>query len=127
MFKFLYKKPKPSKSKYEFKMLYDFETRKKESDIILLNNPDKIPVIIEKSDSSNIQDLNTHIWIINKNITISQLMQSVRAHLKLDTSQCIFFFINNSYIASTKETLDQVYKNHSHETKDGWLYITYSG
>jgi len=127
MYKFFYKKPKPSKSKYEYKMLYDFETRKQESQKILDKYPTKIPIIVEKSDSNNNNspDIAKHVWVIESDVTIGQFLYIIRSHIKIKAQEALFFFINNYHVPGTQETLGQVYKNHKDENKDGFLYITY--
>ena len=58
MWKYFIKEgPSPSKSGYEFKMLHSFEKRKTESARINEKYPDKIPLILEKSDTSHLQEI----------------------------------------------------------------------
>jgi hypothetical protein len=127
MFKFIYKKPKPSKSKYEYKMANDFDTRRRESTEILKKHPTRIPIIVEKSDLSNdVPEILTHKWVIESSATIGQLIYIIRNEIKLQPEKALYFFVNNRDVPGTQESLSCIYENYKNETKDGWLYITYS-
>lgn len=125
MLKYLTKTlPKPSKSGYEFKMQHSFDKRKEESTRIKEKYSDKIPVILEKSSNSNIPQINKHKFLLTKDLTIGQFMYIIRQQIKLDSSQAIFLFVDNSTIPSTVKTIGNVYNDNA--DKDGFLYITYS-
>lgn len=118
------KKPKPSQSDYEFKMLHSFESRKNESDRLREKYPNNIPIIVEKSDSSNVADVDKHKWLPNGDLTVGQFIYIIRKRIKLEASQALFFFVNNKHIPTTSDTIKQVYK--LYKDKDNFLYITYS-
>lgn len=117
-------KPKPSKTKYEFKMLHSFEKRQKEASRIREKYPDIIPIVLEKSDSSDIIDVDKHKYLVPEDMTIGQFMYSVRKNMKIESSQSIFFFINNITIPRMEDTFGDIYENN--KDKDNYLYITFS-
>jgi len=126
MLKFaLTKQPEPSKSGYEFKMLHSFDKRKEESQNIIIKHPDKVPVIIERSDiRSVLKDLDKHKYLFHKEVTCGQILCVIRKQIQLDASESIFLFIDNHNIPKTSDTIGDIY-NKYHD-KDGFLYITYS-
>lgn len=117
-------KPKPSKTKYEFKMLHSLEKRKQEATRIRQKYPDKIPIIVEKSDSSDVQDLDKHKYLIPESMTVGQFMFLIRKNLKLDSTTSIFFFVDNRVIPRMEDTLKGLYEKY--KDKDNYLYITFS-
>lgn len=125
MFKYIVgRKPALPSNKYEFKMLYTFDKRKCESNRIIKKYPDKVPVIIERSDSSDISDIDKHKWLIQEDITFGQLLLTIRRRIKLDQCDAIFIFINDNYVPNNNENIGLAYNKH--KDLDGFLYIAYS-
>ncbi len=124
MWKYLAGKPKPSKTSYEFKMQHPFDKRQVESERIRQKYSDKIPIVIEKSDSADVPELDKTKYLVPEDLTIGQFMFTIRKRIKLDSSESIFFFINNEYIPAANETFSDLYNKK--KDADGFLYITYS-
>lgn len=116
--------PTPSKSGYEYKMQHSFEKRKEESTLLKQKYPDKIPVIIEKSDTSLIQTMEKQKILLQKDITIGQFLYIIRKQIKLESTEALFLFVDNRYIPQTSKTISEIYNLYA--DKDGFLYITYS-
>jgi GABA(A) receptor-associated protein len=116
--------PSPSKSGFEFKMLHSFEKRKAESDRISEKYPDKVPLILERSDTSSLPDLEKKKYLMQKDVTIGQLIFIIRKQIKIDESQSIFLLVNNTTVPASGSTIGEVYDKKL--DKDGFLYITYS-
>lgn len=122
---FFNKQPEPSKTGFEFKMLHSFDKRKEESTHILNKYPDRIPVIVEKSDSSpTLKDIDKHKYLIPRDLTIGQFIHLIRQRIKIDAKDSIFIFIDNRVIPKTSDTIGQVYEQN--QDKDGFLYVSYS-
>lgn len=125
MWKYLVKSaPITGKSGYEFKMQHSFEKRKEESTRIMEKYTDKVPIIIEKSDMSDLPNLDKQKVLMLKSLTIAQLLFIIRNKLNIDSTQTIFIFINNNIIPSNAMTINEVYNKYA--DKDGFLYVTYS-
>ena len=56
-------------------------------------------------------------------LTIGQFLSVVRKRINLSAEESIFFFIDDSVIAPTSQSLGTAYLEHKNE--DGFLYITY--
>ncbi|CAH6421247.1 Autophagy protein Atg8 ubiquitin [uncultured virus] len=124
MLKFLFSKPKLSKNNFEFKLIHSYENRKKEALRIISNNPDKVPIILEKADNVKIGNLDINKYLINKEITIGQFLHVIRKKLGLSLNESLFLFVNNKYIPKTEETLENIYNKYLDQ--DNFLYISYT-
>lgn len=118
-------KPQASSTDHEFKMLYSFERRKRESDKIFQEYPNTLPLILEKSDKSTITDIQKHKFLVPKSMTIGQFIFSLRKMMKINQADGLYLFVNNYFIPKTSSTFEEVYKKY--KDKDGFLYIIYSG
>jgi GABA(A) receptor-associated protein len=116
--------PSPSKSGYEFKMLHSFEKRKEESSRINEKYPDKIPLILEKSDTSHLQEISKKKYLMQKDVTVGQFLFIIRKQININETESIFLLVNNSSVPATGATIGEIYNKHA--DKDGFLYITYS-
>ena len=125
MWKYVLNRPKASKSTYEFKLMHSFEKRKEEGERIRQKYPDKIPIIVEKSDRSTIAEIDKQKYLIPKELTVGQFMYILRKSIKLTAEQSMFLFINNTEIPPTSKKLEDIYKEYV--DKDNFLYITYTG
>lgn len=121
MFKFY--KTRPSSTLHELKMMHTFESRKSTATKLYNQHPDKILVVVERSEKSEAPDIDKRLWFIDKKITVGQFIHNIRRLLKLEPSECIALYINNSYIPKTKATFGEL---EDHKEKDGILYTTYS-
>nr|KAE8944506.1 hypothetical protein PF009_g5815 [Phytophthora fragariae] len=85
---------------------------------------DRIPVICEKADSSDIPDIDKKKFLVLADLTVGQFVYVIRKRIKLSPEKAIFIFINN-VLPPTAALMSNNYK----EQKDsnGFLYITYSG
>lgn len=124
MWRYIINHPKPSKSNYEFKVIHSFEKRKEEGNKIRNKYPDKIPVILEKADNSDIPDIDNHKFLLPRELTIGQFLYFIRKHINLSSKQALYLFVNNSVIPNSSDKLEDVYKKYA--DKDNFLYITYA-
>ncbi len=127
MFKHLFgNQQKPTKTKFEFKLLHTFEKRKAESE--RLRNGEKynnhVPVIIEKSDVVGTPDIQKKKMLVPEDVTIAQFLHTLRRFVKLDPTQAMFIFIDGSHIPQLSDTMGSIYAKHA--DKDGFLYLSYT-
>jgi len=100
-----------------------FEARQYESERMKKKYPDRIPIIMEKSNSSTISSLQNYKFLVPNHITVSELIYMLRKKIKLESREALFFFINDT-LPSTSSTVAVLY--HEHKDPDGFLYITYA-
>ena len=111
---------------FEFKQKFPFETRNNEATKILNKYPNRIPIILERSNTcKSVPDVDKKKYLVPHDLTMGQFQSVVRKRLKTITSeQGLFFFVGNSMPSAT-QLLTQVYKDHKDE--DGFLYVIYAG
>ena len=106
-----------------FKKKFEFEKRKQEAIRIKDRYPDRIPIIIEKSNSEkNIKNIDKSKYLVPKDLTVGQFNYVIRKRLSLQSEKAMFMFCNGS-IPPTSELLSAIYADK--QDKDGFLYMTY--
>ena len=108
-----------------FKSKNSLEDRKKESNRVLTNYPNKIPIICEKSkQSEKIPDIDKHKYLIPIDLTVGQFMFVIRKRMKLAPEMAIYIFIKG-VVPPTSALISSLYNEYKDE--DGFLYLEYSG
>merc|ERR1712137_90260 len=111
-------------NKSDFKSQHSFEKRKAEAQRIRAKYPDRIPVICEKAERSDIPDIDKKKYLVPSDLTFGQFVYVIRKRIKLTPEKAIFIFVNNT-LPPTASLMSQIYKEQANE--DGFLYVTYSG
>ncbi|ONK65858.1 uncharacterized protein A4U43_C06F1690 [Asparagus officinalis] len=88
-------------AKNSFKLEHPLERRQAEAGRIREKYPDRIPVIVEKAERSDIPDID-----------------------KKNAEKAIFIFVKNT-LPPTAAMMSAIYEENKDE--DGFLYMTYSG
>lgn len=107
-----------------FKQEHSLDKRKAEAARIKEKYPDRIPVIVEKSDKSDIPDIDKKKYLVPSDLTVGQFVYVIRKRIKLSPEKAIFIFVKN-ILPPTAALMSSIYEDHKDE--DGFLYITYSG
>lgn len=100
------------------------EERQAESQNILSKYPGRIPVIVSKSKSSKLNDIDKKKFLVPSDLTVGQFMYVIRKRIKMSPSEAIFLYINNT-LPATMSSLRSIYD--AHKNIDGFLYIEYNG
>ena len=108
----------------DFKTKNDFSQRLSESNKIMEKYPQRVPIIVEKCNNSQINDIDKHKYLVPKDLNMNQFVYIIRKRIKLDKSQSIFLMVNNT-ICPSNTPICNVYNDHKDE--DGFLYIKYTG
>ena len=108
-----------------FQKEHSFEKRQAEAERIKKKFPDRIPVIVERSNKcTNVPFIDKNKYLVPTDLTVGQFIYVVRKRINLTPEQAVFIFINN-YLPPTASLLSTIYD--THKAKDGFLYMTYSG
>ncbi|XP_031482117.1 autophagy-related protein 8C-like [Nymphaea colorata] len=107
-----------------FKAEHPLERRKTESARIREKYPERIPVIVEKADRTDIPDIDKKKYLVPADLTVGQLVYVIRKRIKLSPEKAIFIFVKN-VLPPTGAMMSAIYEEHKDE--DGFLYMTYSG
>jgi GABA(A) receptor-associated protein len=98
-----------------------FDERKLKASLILKQHPDRIPVVVECSETLQaIHPLKKNKFIVPQDLTLAQFMFVIRKHMKLEPEYAIFVFINNRLHPSTTP-IGIIYAQEKDE--DGFMYL----
>ena len=100
------------------------EKRKSEAERIRAKYPDRVPVICEKADRSDIPDIDKKKYLVPADLTVGQFHYVIRKRIKLAPEKALFLFCSNS-IPPNAALMSTTYEENKDE--DGFLYIQYSG
>ncbi|GAA5877821.1 hypothetical protein JCM16303_000250 [Sporobolomyces ruberrimus] len=108
----------------KFKDEHVFEKRKAEAERIRQKYSDRIPVICEKADKTDIAVIDKKKYLVPADLTVGQFVYVIRKRIKLEPEKAIFIFVDE-VLPPTAAFMSQIYEEHKDE--DGFLYVTYSG
>ncbi|KAH6777255.1 Ubiquitin-like superfamily protein [Perilla frutescens var. frutescens] len=121
---FVDKKSNLAMAKSSFKLEHPLEKRQVESTRIREKYPDRIPVIVEKAERSDVPDIDKKKYLVPADLTVGQFVYVVRKRIKLSAEKAIFIFVKDM-LPPTASLLSAIYDEYKDE--DGFLYMTYSG
>jgi len=107
-----------------FKKTHPLEKRTQEAERIRAKYPDRIPVIVEKSDNTNIPTIDKQKYLVPSDLTVGQFVYVIRKRIDLPAEKAMFVFINNT-LPPTASLMSNIYEHH--KDNDGFLYVKYSG
>ena len=122
--------------KISYKNNHTIEERKSETTTVRNKYPDKIPVIIIKDPSSQLNNITKEKYLVPFDMTIGQFMSIVRQKTSIGQEQAINIFLvdyNNNHILATTSTsfeslyLQYVEKEINNKNYDGYIYLIYTG
>ena len=100
-----------------------YETRCQEVRRIMNKYPNRIPIIVEKSKTSNAPIIDKRKYLVPCDLTVGQFMFVIRRRLRFSPEVGLYFFIDG-HIPTTSELLSIVYARF--RDIDGFLYINYA-
>ncbi|KAL1560090.1 Autophagy-related protein 8C-like [Salvia divinorum] len=118
------KKSNLAMAKSSFKLEHPLEKRQADSARIREKYPDRIPVIVEKAERSDVPDIDKKKYLVPADLTVGQFVYVVRKRIKLSAEKAIFIFVKD-VLPPTASLLSAIYDEYKDE--DGFLYMTYSG
>ncbi|KAI5076719.1 hypothetical protein GOP47_0008784 [Adiantum capillus-veneris] len=111
-------------AKSSFKQEHDLEKRKAEAQRIREKYTDRVPVIVEKAERSDIPNIDKKKYLVPADLTVGQFVYVIRKRIKLNAEKAIFIFVND-VLPPTVAMMSTIYD--AHKDEDGFLYVTYSG
>ncbi|XP_048618841.1 autophagy-related protein 8f isoform X1 [Brassica napus] len=100
------------------------EKRSAEAARIREKYSDRIPVIVEKAEKSDIPTIDKKKYLVPADLTVGQFVYVIRKRIKLSSEKAIFIFVDN-VLPPTGALMSAVYEEKKDD--DGFLYVTYSG
>ena len=107
-----------------FKSKYSFDNRCKESNNIITKYPDRIPVIVEKHETSDVVNIDKNKYLVPCDLTVGQFVYVIRKRMKMPPEKAIFVFVDNQ-IPMQSSLMSSIYDQS--KDRDGFLYIKYAG
>nr|UIF28056.1 green fluorescent protein [Cloning vector pCaExp-Arg] len=112
------------KMRSQFKDEHPFEKRQAEAARIAQRFKDRVPVICEKVENSDIPEIDKRKYLVPVDLTVGQFVYVIRKRIKLPSEKAIFIFVND-ILPPTAALISTIYEEHKDE--DGFLYVLYSG
>ncbi|KAM3725446.1 Zinc metalloproteinase nas-14 [Dirofilaria immitis] len=108
-----------------FKERHSFAARAKDASEARQQQPNKIPVVIERFEGEKYLPLLDRCkFLVPDHITIAELMQIVRRRLQLHPDQTFFLLVNEKSMVSNSMNMYQLYQQEADQ--DGFLYMVYT-
>lgn len=107
-----------------FKSKHSFENRCKESRNIITKYPDRVPVIVEKQENTDIVDIDKNKYLVPCDLTVGQFVYVIRKRMKMPPEKAIFIFVHNQ-IPMQSSLMSTIYDES--KDNDGFLYVKYAG
>ncbi|KLT45335.1 light chain 3 [Cutaneotrichosporon oleaginosum] len=108
----------------KFKDEHPFDKRKAEAERIRQKYSDRIPVICEKVEKSDIPTIDKKKYLVPADLTVGQFVYVIRRkRIKLSPEKAIFIFVDD-ILPPTAALMSAIYEEHKDE--DGFLYIMYA-
>ncbi|XP_020612640.1 microtubule-associated proteins 1A/1B light chain 3A-like [Orbicella faveolata] len=108
-----------------FKQRKSFSARKRDSESIIRQYPDKVPVIVERlKTEKHLPILDKIKYLVPSDLTMSSLSSIIRKRLQLTPTQAFFLIVNEKNLVSISITVGEVYKDEKDE--DGFIYMVYA-
>ena len=71
------------------------DKRRSEAERIRIKYPDRVPVICEKADRSDIPDIDKKKYLVPADLTVGQFQYVIRKRIKLAPEKALFVFCSN--------------------------------
>ena len=122
--------------KISYKNNHTIEERKSETLKIKNKYSDKIPVIVTKDPSSQLNNITKEKYLVPFDMTIGQFMSVIREKTSIGQEQAINIFLidynNNNILAPTSASFESLYiqyveKEINNKNYDGYIYLIYTG
>ena len=103
----------------------DKEKRKEQCRLLLLKDPDKVPIILEKDPLCQLEGIKKTRHLIKTDFTVNKFLLVIKRLMKLPKEEALFLVAKGKYNLLGESTIGEVYSKYK-DKEDGFLYIMYS-
>ena len=109
---------------FRFKEEVALEKRSEEVQKILSKWPGKVPIILEKSQNSKLDEISKTKFLCPPDYTVQQFLGCIRKKIKLRRDTALFIFVNGKELVTGDASMSAIYQ--MKKDQDGFLYMIYS-
>ena len=109
---------------FRFKENNSLDKRISEVKKIVTRWPGRIPIILERSRHSRLEEFDKCKFLCPNDYTVQQFLGCLRKKIKMSRDKALFVFVNGSELVSGDTAMAQVYD--SKKDEDGFIYMIYS-
>ena len=113
-----------NKTMFRFKEENSLSKRIVESQKAIAKWPGRVPIILEKSPNSRLDDLAKNKLLCPSEYNIQQFVGSIRKKVNLPRDTALFIFVNGTELVSGEVSMNAIYEEK--KDPDGFLYIMFS-
>nr|CAD1818755.1 unnamed protein product [Ananas comosus var. bracteatus] len=81
--------------KSTFKEQRTFEKRKADAASTRAKYPDRVPVIVEKAEKSDVPDIDRKKYLVPSDMTLGHFVHVIRKRINLSAEKAMFMFVDN--------------------------------
>lgn len=107
-----------------FKTKHTLESRLKESTKIKSRYPDKLPIIVEPTASTDVM-IEKNKYLAPSSLSMGDFLYVVRKRLHLAPEEAIYLFTSKNTLISSSMILSEVFEKFA-DKEDGYLYLQYA-
>ncbi len=114
-----------------FKDTVALDKRLRMSNHVLVNYPDRVPVICERAARSDLPDIEKKKFVVTKSMMCGELKYIIQKYISqsqsgtLTADQTIYLFVKDKRSLKTGLSMSEIYEQHK-DDDDGILYMVYS-
>ena len=108
---------------FEYDIRVPLEKRKQEVEIIMSKHPNKIPIIIQKVETSKLTPPDKFKYLAPPEQSVGQFLYEIRKRLNLTPEQALFIFVGKNVAPTLSASLGEIHGKYKDE--DGFLKISF--
>ena len=109
---------------FQYKKDLSLEKRKDHCHKLMIKEPDKIPIILEKDPDSKLEKIKSR-YLIKRDFTVNKFQLIIKKLLKMPEEEALFLSAKGKYNINGERSINDVYNAYK-DKEDGFLYIMYS-
>ena len=110
---------------FKYKSEHNLEQRRQESNRILKEYDNRVPIICESAPNSQLPSLKKVKYLVPKDMTICQFQFIIRRNLDLEEKSALYLFTTKEKTLTGDRTVYEIYNNYK-DKEDNFLYLYYA-